>query len=143
MARFPVIDNPCPLGQDELAGIAGLCGRCGKTVHSLDGLDDAERSAFMSQAKGAICVLYRLPMRIGAALALTLAAPAFGQGTPTAESSTQQAAAPCETEPAPEAAAQDIVVIGGTVRDPSNAQWTEDIVLPELPTAPDDSAASN
>jgi hypothetical protein len=141
MARFPIIDDPCPLSQDELAGIAGHCGSCGKTVHSLDGMDDAERSAFMSQAKGAICVLYRLPMRIGAALAISLAAPAFGQGSPPAGSSVEQTVAPCETQAAPEVrrAPEDIMV--GSVREPSNAQWTEDMSLPELPTAPDDSPA--
>jgi hypothetical protein len=142
MARFPIIDDPCPLGQDELAAIAGHCGACGKTVHSLDGMDDAERSAFMSQAKGAICVSYRLPMRIGAALALVLAAPVFGQDSPPAGSSVEQTVAPCETQAAPEVrrrAPEDIVV--GSVRERSNAQWTEDMSLPELPTAPDDSAA--
>jgi hypothetical protein len=141
MARFPIIDSPCPLGQDELASIAGDCGVCGKTVHSLDGMDDAQRSAFLSQAKGAICVLYRLPMRIGAALALTLAAPAFGQDAPPPGSSMQQSAAPCELEAASKAEPEDIVVTGGIVRDPANAQWTEDLSLPELPAAPDDSHA--
>jgi len=130
MARFPIIDSPCPLPQDELAGIAGHCGRCGKTVHSLDGMDDAERSAFMSKARGPICVSYRLPMRIGAAaLALALAAPVFGQDSPP----------PCEAQP--RAATQDIVITGGTVREPSDAQWSEDLSVPELPTAPDDSPA--
>jgi hypothetical protein len=147
MARFPIIDDPCPLGQDELAGIAGHCRRCGKTVHSLDAMDDAERSSFMSQAKGSICVLYRLPMRIGAALAISLAAPAFGQDCPTAESSVEMTVAPGETgvvggAPVGRLAGQQIVVTGGTVREPANAQWIEDLSLPELPTAPDDSAAS-
>ena len=140
MARFPIIDNPCPLGPDELANIAGHCGVCGKTVHSLDGMDDAQRSAFMSQTKGAICVLYRLPMRIGAALALTLAAPAFAQDAKPAESSMQQSVPPCETQAEPERAkGEDVIVTGGTVRDPANARWTEDLTLPELPTAPDES----
>jgi hypothetical protein len=130
MARFPIIDSPCPLGQDEIAGIAGHCRHCGETVHSLDGIDDAERSAFMSRAKGSICVSYRLPMRIGAALALALAAPVFGQDSP--------AAAPCEKAPAVE---QQEIVVMGSVREPANAEWTEDMSLPELPTAPDDSPA--
>jgi hypothetical protein len=141
MARFPIIDDPCPLGQDELAGIAGHCGTCGKTVHSLDGMDDGERSAFMSQAKGAICVSYRLPMRIGAALALALAAPVFGQDSSPAGSSVEQTVAPCEIQDGRKATSQDIVVTGGTVREPANAQWVEDLSLPELPTAPDDSPA--
>jgi hypothetical protein len=104
-------------------------------------MGDAERSAFMSQAKGAICVVYRLPMRIGAALALTLSAPAFGQDAPPADASMQQAAAPCEIQAEREAAPDCIVVTGGTVREPANVQWTEDVNLPELPTAPDDGAS--
>jgi hypothetical protein len=61
-------------------------------------------------------VSYRLPMSIGAALALSLAAPAFGQDSP------------------PEAD-EYLVVTGGSVREPANAQSTEDLSLPELPTA--------
>jgi hypothetical protein len=138
MARFPIIDDHCPLGQGELAGIAGHCERCGKTVHSLDGMDDAGRSAFMSQARGPICVLYRLPFRIGAALALSLTAPVFAQDPGRVDSP-----APCAAQAASAVVQQEqeIVVTGGTVREPSNAQWTEDMSLPELPTAPDDSAA--
>jgi hypothetical protein len=65
--------------------------------------------------------LNRLPMRIGVALALSLTAPAFAR------------------DPPPEAD-EYIVVTGGSVREPANAQWTEDMSLPELPTATDDSA---
>ena len=122
MARFPIIDGPCPLAPHELAAMDGHCERCGKTVHSLDGMDDANRAAFMREAKGPICVSYRLPVRIGAVLALALSAPVFGQDAP----------APVETV----VATQEIVV--GTVREPSSAQWVEDTSLPELPTAPDD-----
>lgn len=66
--------------------------------------------------------LYRLPMTIGAALALSLAAPAFAQDPPPA-------------------ADEYIVVTGGSVREPANAQEAEDMSLPELPTAADISAA--
>jgi hypothetical protein len=62
--------------------------------------------------------LNRLPVRIGAALALLLAAPAFGQDPP----------------PEPD---EYIVVTGGSVREPANAQLVEDMSLPELPTATD------
>jgi hypothetical protein len=61
-------------------------------------------------------------MRIGAALALSLAVPAFGQDSP----------------PEPD---EYIVVTGGSVREPADAQWTEDLSLPELPTATDNSTA--
>jgi hypothetical protein len=126
MARFPIIDGPCPLPPEELAAIAGDCGHCGKTVHSLDGMDDAERSAWMSKASGKVCVSYRLPLRIAAALALSVASPVFGQDSQP----------PCDTEP--RRTATEIVVFGGTVREAASARWTEDLSLPELPTAPDD-----
>ena len=82
MALFPKIDQPCPLGSDELKRINGHCGRCNKTVHSLDGMTDEQRLAFVRNVKGPLCVSYSIPERrhaagFGAALALSIAAPAF------------------------------------------------------------------
>ncbi|HTD28822.1 MAG TPA: hypothetical protein VK660_05485 [Xanthomonadaceae bacterium] len=150
MARFPKIDSPCPLGQDELAAIAGHCGRCSRTVHSLDGMDDAGRAALMRQAKGPICVSYRLPVGISAAMALSLAAPAFAQDAAPTHASIRQAVTPAYVvSPAPAAAQAapanvqanppEMMITAGGVRVPSDARWTEDMSLPELPTAPDNS----
>ena len=153
MALFPIIDSPCPLSQLELSGIAGHCGRCGKTVHALDGMDDAGRSAFMRQAKGPICVSYRLPIGVGAALALSMAAPAFAHDTATGSplhqaiagpahiaspASKTPAARPVDTGPK---ASEPVYVTAGGVHMPAVSQWTEDTSVPELPTATDDSLA--
>jgi hypothetical protein len=54
-------------------------------------------------------------------LALALTAPVFGQNA-------------AEQKPFEE----DVVIIGGSVRDASDAQTPEDTTLPELPTAQDD-----
>ena len=154
MARFPKIDSPCPLGQDELARIDGHCGRCNKTVHSLDDMDDAGRAAFMRQAKGPICVSYRLPLGLSAALALSMAAPVFAQDAkPSAPSIRQAVSTPANLQsPIPLAdpvatkaktkpkVLEPMIVTGGGVRLPSAAQWTEDLSVPELPTATDDGA---
>jgi hypothetical protein len=153
VTRFPIIDSPCPLSQLELSGIAGHCGRCGKTVHALDGMDDADRSAFMRQAKGPICVSYRLPIAVAAALALSLAAPVLAHDA-SADSTVHQAiAAPArvaspvaktpmvastDTQPKPP---EPVYVLAGGVHIPAASQSTEDRSLPELPTATDDSLA--
>src|SRR5688572_11345871 len=86
MARFPKIDQPCPLDSETQRRIQGDCGRCGKTVHCLDGKSDAERTEFMRRASGPVCVSYRLG--IGAALALSLAGPVVAaDGAETATNS--------------------------------------------------------
>jgi len=154
MALFPIIDSPCPLSQLELSGIAGHCGRCGKMVHALDGMDDADRSALMRQAKRPTCVSYRLPIAVGAALALSLAAPVLAHDA-SAESPRHQAiavpahgdspvsktpaVAPADTQPKPPEPMY--VITAGGVHVPAASKWTEDRSLPELPTATDDSLA--
>jgi len=61
MARFPKIDQPCPLGIDEQRRIDGYCGHCEKPVHDLTVFDDDERIAFMRAKQGPLCVSYRVP----------------------------------------------------------------------------------
>ncbi len=86
MARFPKIQNPCPLSPQALKEIEGLCGHCNKHVHDLNALDDAGREALFADATGPICVTYRLPrIAATAALAMTLAAcSSTGEPLPTA-----------------------------------------------------------
>jgi len=140
MARYPRIDQPCPLDAQARQRIDGDCGLCGKTVHCLDGRSDEERAALLRQAGGPICVSYRIAL--GTALALSIAAPAAaGQA---------EAAAPAQAAPlnAPAAASQaqtpvtsvrlvqpglDVVFVGGVSR-PGEAEWIDDdSSLPELP----------
>jgi len=152
MARFPKIDSPCPLGQDELAQIAGHCGRCNRTVHCLDGMDDAARADFMRQAKGPICVSYRLPIALGAALALSMAAPAMARDVTSSHGPPRHVVAgPTRivspiplANPVPRAQTvpEPVFVTGGGVHDPAAAQWTDDLSVLELPTVADDGGAS-
>lgn len=152
MARFPKIDQPCPLDADAQRNIQDHCGRCGKTVHCLDGKSDAERSEFMRQARGPVCVSYRLKAGFGAALALSLAGPvaAAGQAEAATVLTPQQAAAPAAANPlnlpaGPASTLQsplpgeesseliELVMVGG-ISNPDEAEWVEDDTsLPELP----------
>jgi len=70
MALFPKIDQACPLGIDAQKRIDGYCGHCSKHVQALDGMDDAERGAFLRNATGPVCVSYRVPLRRGVSAGL-------------------------------------------------------------------------
>ncbi|MBT2747656.1 MULTISPECIES: hypothetical protein [unclassified Lysobacter] len=143
MARYPRIDQPCPLDTQARLRIDGHCGLCGKTVHCLDGRSDAERAALLRQASGPICVSYRLAL--GTALALSVVAPtaagptdAAAPATPsqTAPLTAPNAASQAQSPVAPETLADPGLVsifVGGISR-PDEAEWVEDDRdLPELP----------
>lgn len=154
MALVPKIDQPCPLGVDELRRIDGYCGRCSTQVHALDGLNEAERRALLQAASGPICVSYRVPRpaptRRGAGFGIAIAATLVSGGafaadppallTPaTAEPAVSPfAVAPLLPEAKPEecdeASKLDLIeVVGGGVSDPRDAQWVDDSELPDLP----------
>ena len=143
MARYPRIDQPCPLDAQARRRIDGHCGLCGKTVHCLDGRSDTERAALLQQASGPVCVSYRLAL--GTALALSLAAPAAASPIDlAAPAPPAQAASLDPSNPEPSAqtpVAQqplldpdlDMVFVGGISR-PDEAEWVDDKAdLPELP----------
>ncbi|QWP77551.1 hypothetical protein J5226_03850 [Lysobacter sp. K5869] len=143
MARYPRIDQPCPLDAQAQQGIGGHCGQCGKTVHCLDGRSDAERAELLRRANGPICVSYRLAM--GTALALAIAAPAVaGPADVAAASGSSQAvlappnaASQAQTPVAAENPLEpdmQVVFVGGVSR-PDDAAWIDDgnDDLPELP----------
>jgi hypothetical protein len=144
MARYPRIDQPCPLDAQARQRIDGHCGQCGKTVHCLDGRSDAERAALLRQASGPICVSYRLAL--GTALALSVVAPTVAgpvdaaastapssQTAPlTMPNAASQAQTPVATEPLA-APGLDELFLGGISR-PGEAEWADDDSdLPELP----------
>ncbi|MGO1073774.1 hypothetical protein [Lysobacter sp. CA199] len=143
MARYPRIDQPCPLDAQARRRIDGNCGLCGKTVHCLDGRSDAERAELLRQASGPVCVSYRLAM--GTALALAIAGPvaaspadAIAPVTPllAAPLTPPNAASQAHTPVAPENLIEpgmELVFVGGISR-PDEAEWVEDDhSLPELP----------
>lgn len=151
MACFPKIDQPCPLGIDEQRRIAGYCSSCSKAVHSLDGMSDAERIAFVRGAKGPLCVSYRTVGRgaalgLGAALALSVPAARAQDTLPSAP-----LVQPSPTPPLtgiygnPSSASQEHVDLSdgkletitlalGGVSDPAAVEFVEaSDALPELP----------
>lgn len=168
MACFPKIDQPCPLGIDERKRIDGWCARCEKTVHALDGMSEEQRRTLLRNAKGPVCVSYRVPaMRplgagFGAALAMTMSASALAidvlptgaqadplqshAGTSSTILSGSKAGGPeCDEVRAvadEEFQPIDTVTITGGVRSPDSAEWVDDSDLPDLPmlSAPASSA---
>ncbi|NUO78271.1 MAG: hypothetical protein HOQ32_19955 [Lysobacter sp.] len=153
MALVPKIDQPCPLGVDELRRLNGYCGHCSTQVHALDDLDEAQRRALLQTAKGPICVSYRRPApvsaRRGAGFGIAIAATLVSGGafaaeppnllaptaaepvaSPFAVAPLVPAATPAECE---EATKLEFVVIAGGVSDSHDAQWVDDSELPELP----------
>jgi hypothetical protein len=138
MACYPKIDQPCPLGIDERRRIDGWCGRCSKSVHSLDGMDDAGRMAFMRNAKGPLCVTYRVATRgaaLGLGAALALAAPVGKAQDADAASLSRADATTVAPSPAGDASdgKLDSITVGG-VSDPATVEFIDaSDALPELP----------
>lgn len=160
MARYPKIDQPCPLDGEAQKRIKGDCSRCGKTVHCLDGMSEAERIQFMRAARGPVCVSYRLTAGMGAALALSMVGQAMAAPPTTADQvQTTTGAASVQATPqaidpplnfssAPAADGQqspvpstdenqseklELIFVGG-VSKPDEAEWVDaDTSLPELP----------
>jgi hypothetical protein len=139
MACFPKIDQLCPLGIDEQRRIAGYCTHCSKKVHSLDGMSDAERVAFVRGAKGPLCVSYRTMGR-GAALGLGAA---LALSAPTSHAQDTHAATGIQVEALPavqQTALVDLsgeklesITLGG-VSDPATVEFVDaSDALPELP----------
>lgn len=134
MARFPRIENTCPLPAEQQRCVAGFCGQCGKSVQSLDDMDDGQRAAWMDQATGPVCVSYRLPRPAlaGLAVAALLAAAPAVAGSPDAaqeKGATVEAVADAPDEANP---LLMIVMVGG-ISEPGTAEWIDDSGLAELP----------
>lgn len=135
MARVPVITSPCPLRFASMPSAGrDFCGQCKRRVHNLDGMSDAQRSAFFANCSGEVCVAYtvRAPMLLAAALGLGAAAAAF---TSLPASAQDAGAKPASTVPVvqtgptcdPKAKTQSIdalqgVMMGGTTA----AQWLDE-----------------
>jgi hypothetical protein len=145
MARFPKIDQPCPLDIDEQRRIAGDCGRCGKPVHALDAMGDAERLAWMRAAKGPVCVTYRISARgaaLGLGAALALSAPVGrAQSTPPPAASDLQTPAPiahpiggAEADASVDGQRLETITITGGVSDPATVEFIDAAdALPDMP----------
>ena len=127
MARFPIIDSPCPY-KGKLADImdGDHCRLCERQVFDLTAWSDGERAAFLAGCAEQVCVTYRRPLRLAAAMAAAaLAVP----GAAAAQSG----------------ADQEMMVIVGGITDPRNASFVEDEAgaeadapIPELPIVYED-----
>lgn len=88
MAKFPHIQQPCPLSAGEQAGIEGHCHHCDKHVYDLHGMSDAEKMALVASQPTGLCVSYRLPRKqamalgLGAALAVSVTVPSHATDLP-------------------------------------------------------------
>jgi hypothetical protein len=136
MACNPTIDQPCPLGVGERRRIAGFCAHCSKAVHSLDGMDDAGRIAFLRNAKGPLCETYRVAARgaaLGLGATLVLAAPP-GKAQDVDAPSPSQVDTATRASPADSSDHElDFITVGGA-SDPAAVEFIDaSDALPELP----------
>ena len=96
---------------------------CKREVFDLTEMTDGERVAFMKGCSGEVCVSYRISVRTAVAAAALIAA----IGTPAA-------AIACD-------AVDTVVVSGGGIKDPANAQYIQvpdNKATPSLPVVYED-----
>jgi hypothetical protein len=135
MTRVPVVTSPCPLRWSS-APQAGkdFCGHCQRRVHNLDGLNDAERVAFLRGCSGKVCVFYtvRRPKAVAATVGLGLAAAAavVAGAAPAEEWRTENPIAGdyCDT-------LTEVVITGGTEAGMA-LEWVDEAEA-QAPAAPD------
>jgi hypothetical protein len=62
---YPRIDSPCPLKAIQLPEQGNFhCGLCKRDVHDLSAMDESERTAFLQQCSGEVCVSYKVRANI-------------------------------------------------------------------------------
>ncbi len=153
MARFPIIESPCPIaGKRVPNGASEHCSTCDRAVFNLNSMNDTERRAFMNGCSGKVCVAYtvRMPARRGPFAAAALAAAALMALPAAATDADQEKVAPATTpadaaQPAadlgelPRSDHYDEMELVGGVLDAENAEWADDAEsAPALPTVADD-----
>jgi hypothetical protein len=131
MARFPMIDSPCPY-KGKLAEImdGDMCRLCERQVFDLTAWSDGERAAFLAGCADPVCVTYRRPLGPAIAAAAMAAAATM---VPSAAAAQQSGAG------------QEMIVTVGGITDPRNARFVEDeagaeadAAIPELPIVYED-----
>lgn len=140
MAKFPVIQSPCPIKNELAAFMDGdVCRKCNKQVHDISDWSDDERVALIENARTDLCVSYRLPVkRALAAAALTAAAAAMPMAAAAQDVS-------AEVAYEDEFAAGGIPIIVGGIKDTSKVSFVEnkeDKNLKNLPVEYEEEAAS-
>ncbi|MGH8108253.1 MAG: hypothetical protein ACREO1_05995 [Arenimonas sp.] len=149
MSRVPVISSPCPFrwssmptpGQD-------FCGQCQRQVHNLDLMSSEQRTEFMQNCSGEVCVTYtvrRTPSLKNMAMGLGLAA-SLASGGVSAQDATSDVKVISsnlvqsvnEWNKVEAIEIESVVLVGGTILDADTARWVDESEietsdLPELP----------
>ena len=151
MAKFPVVESPCPAGKGIPAGASEHCGQCDRSVHNLNRMSDRERREFMGACSGKVCVAYtiRMPIRSRALGLTALAATALASlpvaadtpgGDPAGDPPTgAMSPVPGYQPPLPSCDDYEMVIVGGVDKG-DQAEWVDDgkDAPPDLPTMEDD-----
>ena len=128
MSEYPKIDSPCPIKWDVLPEPGNsFCQHCRRHVHNLSAMSIKERKRFMKSCGDSVCVAYAIKPKLkeqkivwAAAMAASVMVTVPGL-----------AAAACD----PISEVEEFVVVMGGVKDPANAQWSDErnVKPPELP----------
>ncbi len=134
MAKVPVITSPCPLRWSSMPRTgADYCGKCERRVHNLDGMSEAERTAFFSACNGKVCVAYTVK-RTPTIAAISLASIGIAMGA-----SVLAQGVTVNDPPSPYCDPRDldIIVVGGTSAG-KEVQWVDEseAALPDNPDLP-------
>jgi predicted Fe-S protein YdhL (DUF1289 family) len=126
MARFPVVQSPCPYKANLAAVMEGdQCRMCQREVHDITAMSDAERDAFLAACSGEVCVKYefRMPRR---AAALALGAAAVAMPLPLA----------AQDAPVPDEAYEEIEILVGGLTHLDKVEFIEDASDKKRPDLP-------
>lgn len=134
MAKFPVIQSPCPYKANLAAVMEGdFCTMCKRTVTDLTAMNDDERVSFFAGCEGDVCVSYALPKKQAVAAMLAAAALAMPMAATAQEAPAAGAVEDYEME----------IIVGG-IKDPKAVKYIEteeDKAIPVLPVTYEDDAA--
>lgn len=125
MALFPKIESPCPY-RDNLSAImqGDTCRMCKREVFELTHMSDDQRSSFLKNCTGEVCVSYRLPLAKSLAAAAITSSAVLASAGAAAQSADSLY---CYSD-------EDMVIIVGGLRKGSEAEILDtDISLADLP----------
>ncbi len=144
MARFPIIESPCPIaGKGLPSGRSEHCNTCDRAVHNLNLMSTAERATFMRSCSGKVCVAYTIkvpagsiPFRRTGLAAASLAAAAL-MSLPLAAQELPSSPVPGAEEKLPDCDEElDFLLVGG-ISVGEQAEWVDDGTVAEGEPAAD------
>ncbi len=142
MARYPVLDTPCPIKNSLHRVMRGdFCTNCNRQVHDLTAMNENERDAFFDSCSGEICIQIKRPSAakaIAASLAAaSLAMPmaAAAQDAPTAVQEVPTASEANAAQQIAEENIDEVEFVGG-IKDPKNVTYKEEKSDKEMSVLP-------